>query len=330
LKDPLLNAQLGQQGGGAAPSGSPLGSGTPGSFAGKGGAAATAPAPEPLSPTAVADSLKSEHYKKFVEAMAPLKMEEKAVEGIWTDAMKEVVKSHDRAAAAEGGPIDLKSKDLIMSAEGYQKLVQEYKVPQALRAAFKAEVDALPQDSKVALWSGTTAKEAAAKSGYTFLEGTPLGKPFNDSGIPIPGATVHWAAISKAYAETLGDAAQKLQFVGFVDAATRGGSNIAKDVELPALAPKLEKAEKSVEWRGAASILDSKAWVGQNDVFLSGRKLTKEPGFWAIGKDRQAVINASKEPYEALVETKFVGVTTQAGAPPPETPAAPESGKPAS
>lgn len=246
-------------------------------------------------PIDAAKTLTSEQFRLFKTTMAELDLEEASTE-IWMETVEQLLAVTDayNMAPKDGRWIDL-------SSDAFKKLVHDFQVPQKISAAFDRQVGDMTGQT-VALWSGNVAKQAAAESGKTdvFLEGTPLGKAFDKSGLPseVQASMVLWAGISEAYANKLADQAEVVDWVGFVDWSTRGSGNIAAEIELPVVRSAIENASKTAAWHGAANKQDKVWWPGE--IRVGEQVLTQENGFWQIGTDRPAIIAASVAKYEQL------------------------------
>ena len=286
LADPLATSTLGGPPGGGAPPPPPAAGGRPGGLT----ASSTLATPE---------------FGKFAAAMADIGVDAVGAQAAWTTVVDQLIQAEAAMDAVSTDMGGWKRADL--ASEGFKKLMSEYQLPKQLDDAFERMIAQDMAGKTVALWSGAAAKTAAGKSGkaQVFLEGTPLGKPFDESGLPkgVPSGTLHWASVSRAYAQKLADHAEEVNFAGFVDSNTVESGNIAAEVEIPIVGKAVEKAGKKITWHAAAAEKDAKVWAQGKQIQTSGGAvLTSEPGFWTSGEDRGAVIKKAKESHKAFTD----------------------------
>jgi hypothetical protein len=274
---------------------------------GPGGAASPTPpsAPRPEDSLSAAATLTTPEFGKFAVAMAAIGVDATGAQVAWTTVVEQLLQA---GAAVDAVSSEKNGRKVVnLASDGFKKLMGEYQLPKQLDDAFESLVAKDMAGKTVALWSGPAAKTAAAKSGKAdiFLEGTPLGKPFDESGLPkgLPAGTLYWALVSRAYAQKLADHAAEVEFAGFVDSNTVESGNIAAEVELPIVGKAVEEAGKTVTWHAAAAEKDPKVWAeGKHIQTRSGQQLTSEPGFWTSGEDRGAVIKTAKASHKAYTD----------------------------
>jgi hypothetical protein len=316
--------------GGGAPTG---GGANPGGDKGAG-------APAPSKSVTVEETKLTPNFVAFQKAMAEINAGD-AAEQAWETVVSQLIAAEsalDAVSTMGVGSDGTPKMVLDLASSGFKTLMEDYQLPTALVQSFDDEVKGI-KGKRVALWSGAAAKAAAAKSGKAdvFLEGTALGKPFDQSNLPknVPSSSLHWASISRAYAMRLAAHVTEVDFVGFVDDKTRETGNIAAEVELPIISEALKTVkDKNITWYAAAAE-GSKEWAEGKDIYLQNGTMLAKGGFWLVqgsdsNTDRGAAIKTAKASFKALEKDRDPSQAAPATMSAPATPGATSSTRSAS